>query len=228
MFLLIGQSSQEMGVTYTMMIIKLSVVVPTLLSIVVFADPMTPLRWSGVGLALVAIVLLHLRYRKTSQLAAGQSWRKIIGLSIVLFLGSGAIDTLFKIFYERYNSLIPANIFIMTLFGVAALAGVILVGIRLLQGHQYHGWQNWIAGAALGIPNYFSILTLLFAIRILPGTVFFPVNNIGQLLLTSLVGLVVYREYMPRLSQLGMGLAILAIFLIAYEHLGPYIAPLFP
>jgi drug/metabolite transporter (DMT)-like permease len=216
-----------MGVTYTMMIIKLSVVVPTLLSIVVFHDAMTPLRWLGVGLALVAIVLLHMRYRGAAGLPASQTWIRIVSVGAVLFLGSGLIDTLFKVFYERYDSMIPANVFIMSLFGVSAMVGSLVVAWQAGRGTLRGGWQNWVAGLALGVPNYFSILTLLLAIRLLPGTVFFPVNNIGQLMLTSLVGLALYREYMPRLSQVGMALALLAIFLIAYDQLAPYLAGLF-
>ncbi|MFO0485405.1 MAG: EamA/RhaT family transporter, partial [Sphingobacteriia bacterium] len=75
--------------------------------------------------------------------------------------------------------------------------------------------RNVLSGLVLGVPNYFSIIVLLLALRQVAGTLFFPLNNVGQLLIISLAGIVLFRERYPPLSWLGLGLAMVAILLVS-------------
>ena len=71
-----------------------------------------------------------------------------------------------------------------------------------------------LIGILLGIPNYFTVALLVAGLRTLPAVVFFPANNIGQLILGSLAGALLYRERLDALTWVGVGLAATAIILL--------------
>jgi multidrug transporter EmrE-like cation transporter len=94
--------------------------------------------------------------------------------------------------------------------------GLLAVAVQVLRGHERLSWRHVGAGVALGVPNYASILFLLLALRELPGLVFYPLNNIGILVASSLAGVLYFREPFPVSSWVGLGLAVLAIAVLAW------------
>lgn len=219
MFFLIGWAAQRVGVAYTAVVTRVSVVFPAMISVLFFGEEGTPQRWLGLGLAILAVLLLHVKYfRKSAAPVAGQPSVGLIALlGAVLFFGTGATDTLFKVFEHHHGDSLPGNVFTITLFGVAGCIGLAATGVQALRGRERLSARNLLAGLALGVPNYLSIYFLLMALREMPGVVFFPVNNVGVLLCTTLVGVLYYREPFRGPSWLGLALAVVSIVLIAWE-----------
>ena len=101
-FLLTGFASQNVGAGYTAVVTKISVVIPTLASFLIFKDRMDAKQWIGIACALVAIILIHLHFfKKTGYELRFSKWL-LIGLGAVLFIGNGIIDTDFKIFQSFF------------------------------------------------------------------------------------------------------------------------------
>lgn len=220
MFFMIGTGSQKIGVGYTAMITKLSVIIPTMVSFWAFADPMGPKRWGGIALAMVAIVFMHLKYfrRKTGvQQAAEENPRFVVLMGIILFFGSGLVDSMLRVFEGAYGDDVPFNMFIITLFGIAGVLGSIASVVQIIRGKLTYNYRNFIGGVLLGVPNYFSIVFVLEGVNALEGTVFFPLNNIGQLILAGIIGASFYGERLPRTSLVGVLLAVIAIVLVAFD-----------
>jgi drug/metabolite transporter (DMT)-like permease len=73
------------------------------------------------------------------------------------------------------------------------------------------------AGLLLGLFNFANILFYLRAHRALPGrpALVFAGMNLGVVVLGALVGLLAFRERLSRLNLAGLGLAVLAIVLLA-------------
>ncbi|HMU04738.1 MAG TPA: EamA family transporter [Saprospiraceae bacterium] len=76
-------------------------------------------------------------------------------------------------------------------------------------------FKNLIGGIGLGIPNFFSIYLLLLSLQQgWGGSVVFPVNNVGVLVMAAFFGIVLFKERLVPLRIAGFILAILAIILI--------------
>ena len=70
----------------------------------------------------------------------------------------------------------------------------------------------------LGVPNYFSLLFLMEALR-LPGwrsSVIFPVNNMGIVVLTAVCAALLFREELSQKNFIGILLAVAAISLLIF------------
>ncbi|MFW5659737.1 MAG: EamA family transporter, partial [Bacteroidota bacterium] len=112
LFFMIARGVQTLGIVIAVILTKLSVIIPTLLSWVIYDDPMNGLRWAGVALALVAIVLLNLRTRgrhtpdEPEQQLKPRTRKldKALLLALVLFFGSATTDSVFKIFNAEYGA----------------------------------------------------------------------------------------------------------------------------
>jgi multidrug transporter EmrE-like cation transporter len=104
------------------------------------------------------------------------------------------------------------------LFLFAALTGSIFLAYQMIMGKSKFAIKNVIAGIGLGIPNFFSIYLLFLALQQgLEGSVVFPVNNAGVLLLASLYGIFIFRESVNVYKIAGFIVAVLAIFLITFS-----------
>ncbi|MBK7668019.1 MAG: hypothetical protein IPJ32_12200 [Sphingobacteriaceae bacterium] len=73
-----------------------------------------------------------------------------------------------------------------------------------------------IGGIILGIPNYFSIFFILKSLEanIFTSAQLFPVLNISNVVLTALVGFLVFKEKLSAQNLLGVLLAVISILLI--------------
>jgi len=77
-----------------------------------------------------------------------------------------------------------------------------------------------LGGFLLGIPNYFSIYFFILALRIdgLDSSSIFIINNVSIVLLSTLLGIVCFKEKISPKNWIGIGIAILSILLITYVN----------
>lgn len=210
MFVLQGRAAHQIGLGYATLVTKMSMVMPTLLSVYSMNEQLTLLQVVGFVAALVAVVLIHLPH-----VQGGGGQRQWLVWGAVLFVGTGIIDSNFKIFQVLYAGILPGAAFTVAVFGTAGVLGCLYWAVLALRGQQaWHRPSVW-AGILLGVPNFFSVIFLVRALGQLPGSVFFPLNNIGLLLFVSVVGIVIYRERYTATGWAGLGMAALAILLLA-------------
>lgn len=208
-FNIMGITAQRSGVAVTSVATKMSVVIPVVFGLFVYNESAGFLKLSGILLALVAVYLASVKSRE------GFKWRNIT-LPFLLFIGSGLIDTSLKFLETNYVEK-PAHfpIFSTTIFGFAALFGLLLL---MFKRNEKLEFRSIIGGIILGIPNYFSIFFLLNALSTegLESSTIFTVNNVSIVMLSTLVGLLVFREKLLTKNWVGIGLAIISIFLVVY------------
>ena len=72
------------------------------------------------------------------------------------------------------------------------------------------------AGIAIGLPNYFSIYFMLHTLSWYQndGAFVYPVLNIAVIVVTSLMGIALFKEKLSKLNLIGIIIAILSIGLV--------------
>lgn len=214
-FFLIGYLTHRSGIAYTTVLSKLSVVIPVLAAIVLFNESLAPVQWLGVGATLVATVLVNAR-------AQGQTLPRDWRLGALLFIGTGVIDTNFKVFDAYFGAQVPVATFLTFVFGTAGVTGGLVWALR--RGAYRLGPRVAVAGLLLGLVNYGALLCLLEALNYLPAALFFPLNNIGQLVLATGAGLWLFRERLSPTNGWGLALALLGIVLLTFAQWQPLLA----
>ncbi|EAY26322.1 hypothetical protein [Microscilla marina] len=226
-FYLIAITTQIVSVTAGSLATKISLVIPVMASLFIFQTQQKTFNWinySGIALALVAIVLSTLKKEKKDVQIHSRSTRNFL-LTLAVFVCAGLIDTTLNYLNLHYIKPASSAFFLVILFGTAGIAGSIIAGYRIATGKDRLQNRNLVGGLYLGIPNFFSVYFLLDALSAFgnDGAFLFPVFNIGIIVCSSVAAIIIFKERLSRLNQLGIVLAVLAIFFIAYQEVLQYL-----
>jgi drug/metabolite transporter (DMT)-like permease len=204
--LMAGISRLPLAVPVT--VARLSVILPVAVSMLIWAERPGALQWLGLALGLAAIVLFgaSVAHRGRPERPAARAAPLIAALFVVLGLG----DTALKAFRETGPD-VDRLAFTWILFTVAAALTWTLV---LLARVRFDG-RTFALGVALGVPNLFSTVFTLAALRTVSASVAFPFINLTVIAGSSLLGLLVWNERLRRWSLVGLALAGCAIVLLA-------------
>ena len=210
-FYVMAVTTQKNGLSVVAVASKMSVVIPIMIGVFVYNESIGRLKVAGILIALASIYLVTVNPSKIK----GSS----LLYPFLVFLGSGVIDTSLKFLQTNYVKASDISVFSATLFGTAGLAGIVLFLLQLFQGSFKFQLKNLIGGIILGLVNYFSIYFLVKAIgyKGLESSTFFIINNVGILLMTALLGVILFREKLSQQNRLGILLAIIGIVLVSFS-----------
>jgi drug/metabolite transporter (DMT)-like permease len=211
MFSLLALSSQRVGVGITSVANKMSLVIPVVAGVLFFGETLHGMKLVGVVLALVSVTLAIWPQKEA------QFDPKYLYLPVLIFFGSGSLDTFLNYMREYRMQQEHFAHFSSMLFFVAATFGMMAILYRKIRHRTEFERKSVIAGIALGIPNYFSIYLLLKALD-LPGlesTQVFPIVNVGIVLFSTFLAFVIFKERPSRINLSGVALAALSIYLIS-------------
>lgn len=210
-FLSMAMTTEKYGVSVNAVSAKMSVIIPVLFAYVYNSERLTIQFVVGILLSLLSIYLIT----KKKQIIIPN---KYIYLPIIVFLGSGTIDTSLKLLELNYSNDISINTISYSIFLGAFLVGTTFYSIK--NQFNFSNWssRNIISGIILGIPNYFSIYFLLTAIKFfsLKSAFVFGINNIGIVLLSTLLSVIIFKEKLTLINKFGVLISVLSIILIAY------------
>jgi uncharacterized membrane protein len=217
LFNVIGLTAQKIGVAVASVANKLSLVVPFIFSIYLYNESATFFKIAGVVIALIA-VLLTCWPRSGLPGTPRVSTFLLIALPVVLFMGSGLLDTMIKYVEHHFLDETNKNDYLITAFSAAALIGVITLIVLFSTGRQKFEPRSIAVGMMVGIPNYFSIWCLLRVLEDYAGnsSAIIPINNMGIVLFSTVMAWMVFREKLSVTNWLGIVLSLGAIAMIAY------------
>ena len=209
-FFVMAMTAQKNGVSVASIAGKMSVVVPVFFGIILYNESVTLLKVLGIIIALVAVYLSSVKEEKLEK-------NGTLIFPILLFLGSGTIDTLLKYIQTNYVLNEDVSIFSGSLFGIAAFFGFIILAIKSIKKREAFGVKNIVAGIILGVPNYFSIIFLIKALqnKNFESSTLFTINNVAIVIVSTLVGLLLFKEKFSVKNKIGVALAVLGIVLVA-------------
>lgn len=211
-FNLMAITTQKSGLSVVSVATKMSVVVPVLFGLLYYNESLGNVKLIGIAIALIAV---YLTSNKSKQGITVN--RKSIVLPILVFIGSGIIDTSIKFLEDTYVANNDVPLFSAIIFLAAAIIGFIFIIIQIIRGSFKFEFKNIIAGICLGVPNYFSIYFLVKTLRsdILESSGIFAINNVSIVALSTFAGIFIFKEKLIRKNWIGIALAILSIVLIS-------------
>lgn len=210
-FNLMAKTAQVNGLSVASVASKMSVIIPVIFGFYIYKESAGILKIIAIIMALIAVYLASIKTDKKSQL------KKHLKYPILLFFGSGIIDTSIKFIETTY---VPENgipIFSATIFLIAGSIGVILSILFKKTFKINKDLRTLLGGVILGIINYSSIYFLLKALnnKNLESSAIFTINNVAIVMITSLIGLVIFKELLSKKNWLGITIAIISIILIS-------------
>lgn len=214
-FFMFSLATAVAGMSLSIGVMRVSVVLPFLASWVIWAEVPTVAQGAGLVLAAVAFFLIA-RTRGQAPVAepgAGQG-RRFVMLAL-LFLAGGVVDVMMKTFDEVFAADNSRSLFLLMLFAVAFLIGLVIVLWHGVRSGRWPSGSTVAWGVVLGLVNYGSAEFFLRAIRALPGPFVFPANNIALVIGGALLGVTVWGERLSRLNWVGIALAAAALVLLS-------------
>lgn len=209
MFFLIGTSSHKVGITVTSLATRMSMIIPIAFSLFLFDEVISLPKILKIILTLVAVVLAI--YHKPEK-----NIKPIMAfLPLILFIGSGSVDTLVKTAQHLY---IPENevpIFSSSLFGISFLASLILLFTKK-PGEQVFAKNTIPFGILLGAFNFGSLYFLINALNQsgIESSLIFGINNLSIVCISLITGRYLFKEKLTKLNWIGICLSLLCIVLL--------------
>lgn len=205
LLLMAGIARGPLAVPVTVM--RLSVAVPVAASVLVWSEHPGAFQWAGCALGLAAILLfgLGIQHSGSGSRPTGNYWMLIVSLFAVM--GTG--DLLLKAFRETspQADMLP---FTLILFSVAALFTWIVILLRRVTFDP----ATFLLGLLLGVPNLFSTVFMLTALRTTAASIAFPFVNLTVIMGSAVFGYLLWRERLSRLGIVGLILAAIAVVLL--------------
>ncbi len=207
-------TTQKNGLSVAAVASKMSVAIPVVFGIIVYNESTGTLRIVGIIIALIAV------YMTSMKNVGGVSIKKEnLIYPLLVFIGGGVIDTTLKFMETNYVAKMDIPIFSATIFGFAAILGILILVWKGIRGTLRITAKNIIAGICLGVPNYFSIYFLIQALRYenMDSSTIFIINNVAILLVSTFAGILLFKEKLIFKNWIGIILAIISILLVTFS-----------
>ncbi|MBN1165450.1 MAG: EamA family transporter [Candidatus Krumholzibacteriota bacterium] len=205
LILMAGIGKGPLAVPVTVM--RLSVAVPVVAAIFLWGEKPGPVQAGGIFLGLTAIILFgfSIGNKRGARRAEQNFW--ILMVAIFLVMGSG--DVLLKAFREMSPDT-ERLAFTWVLFSLAAIFTWIVLAARRIPLDR----RTFLWGMVLGVPNLFSTVFTLLALRSTPASIAFPFINLTVIFGSTLLGFTVWKERLGTLALVGLVVAAAALILL--------------
>jgi drug/metabolite transporter (DMT)-like permease len=186
---------------------RLSVIIPIILSIIIFSEQPDSNQVVGFLLALITIILFYFSLKIVS---LGKLKLLDYSYLFLLLLGIGFNDFCMKIF-QHWRSEIEEPFFLFSIFTFAFIYTLTYSFIKQIKVER----STMIRGAILGIPNVFSSYFLLGALAQLPAIIVYPVTNVSIIFLTTLGAAIIWKERLNVFGKFALLFGCVAILFLS-------------
>jgi len=200
-FVLFQHNVKKNGMVLSATFMKLGLLVPIVLSVILFGEVPGVLQIIGFVIAVAAIVLINWSSDRSGlRMGAGL---------VVLLIAGGAGDAMSKVF-EVYGSSALSSQFLFYTFLVAL---ILCVGLVILKKER-PGRNEVLFGLLIGVPNYFSARFLLLSLASVDAVIAYPTYSVATLLAVTLIGVLLFREKLSRRQWVAIGMILVALALL--------------
>lgn len=188
------------------LIVSCSLIFPTIYGILL-GEPLTPTVLVGMALLLAAIVLVNLKFDKSSRF----SWKWFICV-MVAFFGNGVCSISQNMQKRALGDSYSHEFMILAL----AAASAMLLGYALLTSEDFKGdFRRCLPfSAANGAANAVINFLMLVLIGNIPNTILYPTSSALNMAGTFLLAFFAYKERFSKMQYVGYVLGIASIVLL--------------
>lgn len=215
-FLLIQYSTKHIGMTTTSVACKISVIIPIVFSVLFDQEQISISKVLGISMAVMSIVLLTLK-KEERRVTNSISRLLLIAMPLILFFGLGITDAMVKFVQQTHASSYSATHLTSIFFTISFVSAFIW---GLFKKHFFssfvHGYTI-IGGVFLGMVNFGSIFFLILSLKHAPfdDSLVFGMVNLGIILLSVLIGFLIFKEHLYKLNWLGVLLAFISFLFLS-------------
>ena len=209
-FYVTALTSQRNGLSVASVASKMSIIIPVIFGVILYNEKMGFFKIIGIILALFAVYF-------TSKKDSGEGKKGSLLFPILLFFGAGIIDASIKLFQNNYVASSDISLFSTFTFLMAFTAGIIILLVRMFFNPVKINGKSILGGILLGLPNYFS---LYFMVKMLENknmdsSTIFTIHNVTIVILSTIIGVFMFKEQIKKQNIIGIIIALLAIFLVS-------------
>ena len=192
----------------THIILAYSRIIPILYSLIFLDESLNDVQTLGV--ICLGLSLLFTYYKPEKGSAMSVKWVVYV---VLLFLSNGMCTVLMRMQQIKFDKKSDGIFMITSLIMAVAILWVIALiregkGILGVFKKDIH-WCG-LCGASNGIANFFTLLCL----PLMAGSVFYPVSSAGDLVLTFLFSLIIFKERFSKNQVVGFAFGVLSMVLI--------------
>lgn len=207
--------TQKVGIAITAIANKMSLIIPVVFAFYFYNDSTTIYKVSGIMLALLAVYLTSLKQKNTHNQTHNNSLVYI--LPILIFIGSGIVDTSLKFVQTRYTTIEDFLGFFSITVGISTIIGFALSIYTTFKTKTTLGSSSFVMGTMLGVINFGSIFFLYHSLLLNESSYVFSILNIGVVILSALGAIIFFKEKLSVKNWVGILFGILAILLINFN-----------
>lgn len=204
---LMGRSMNENGIGLTVSVMRISLVIPVIVSIFIFAEQTSTFRVIGLVTAFAALAVLF-KPSKVERSTAG------LYVLLIIFLLTGIGDVSLKVFQASDDQIIDKWLFMGVVFTTCA---VLSIGFIVVRPKPIPTADEFKAGTLVGIPNLTASIFILMGLELIPASVAFPTSNLTIITAGTLLGRLYWKDVLTRRHYIVITLAIIAIVLLTTD-----------
>lgn len=206
-FYFIGKSIASAGMVLTSIAQRISLIIPVLAAFLLFSEVITSVKIIGLLIGFAAIY--------ASKPSGKVDFKNLSNwYPIIVFLGTGLLDILFN--YLTKLPQISFTVALVFVFSIASAIGFLSLIYQKITGTLRFQTKAIFAGIVLGLFNFGSIYFYIKALQIESNqpSVVFSSLDIGAISLSSIVGIILFKEKLSKLNLVGLILALVAIVIL--------------
>lgn len=201
-FVYYQKSVKENGAGISGAFAKIGILIPMILSIILWRELPTSLQWIGIFLALLSIFIVNFSFDMTT--------RNYINKTLILLFLFGGIGEFQNKLFQTYSQVITKDVFLFFVFFTAFLISL----YSTFKGNKKISLKDLMIGILVGIPNLFSSYFLILALTALKTSIVFPIYSAGSILLINIGSFIIFKEKLTKKQLYSVALTILALILI--------------
>lgn len=192
----------ENGMSIANTFMKLSVVIPVLVSAIIWREYPSNLQFLGIILCIFSILILNLDIKSSKKISFNNN--------LLLLIVLGGIAQFTAKIYQKYGLVDCKSILTLFTFISAFLTSLIFY----FKNRNPITKRELITGAMIGIPNLFATIFLVLALEMVETHIAYLLSSLLSIFIVLIIGMIFFNEKLQKKDLSAVTISVLAIFLI--------------